>query len=222
MQAVGAIVDRQVIDLAVKRELALGDPVAIAADQRAKVGVGVEIAVEIVEAERHVVDLAVLVGNLDRLDRAAIGDDVHLHAVAVLEAIHLHRLAVGHGPERLHRYGKRSGVSGASERDNARRQCGKTDRGVKFVHMRPPWSGLTPGVAEKSMCATPEREKVAPLFARPKSSRRSLDSLAGRSLEERRLERRDVVRWNPVRGRAGEVSKSATTGAALRNSVQNS
>ena len=138
MQAVGTVIDRQMVRLAVERELALGDAIAVAADQGSEIGVGVEVAVEIVEAERNVVDLAVLVGNLDRLDRAAIGDDVHLHAVAVLQAIHLHRLAIRHRSERLHRYGERSGVSDARERDNTGRQRGQADRGREFIHMRPP------------------------------------------------------------------------------------
>ena len=120
VQSVRRVIDRYAVGLSVQRELAVRDPIGVPTDQRAKEGFGMEVAVEVIEAESHVVDVTVLVRHHDRLDRAAIGDDVHFHAVCVLQVIHLHRLAVRHFPERRHVNGKRR-----------RRDCFCKRRGAK-------------------------------------------------------------------------------------------
>ena len=54
MQGIGSIVDGERVALAIQRELALGNPVAVAADDGAEVRIVLQVAVERVEAERHV------------------------------------------------------------------------------------------------------------------------------------------------------------------------
>ena len=87
--------------VAVQLEGAAGDAVAVAADERAEVGVVVrDVAGQVVEAEDDVLDVPVLVGDLERLDDAAVGEDAHRH-VAVGQGPALDVGAVGRGAEGL-------------------------------------------------------------------------------------------------------------------------
>ena len=60
-----AIVDGELVLDAVEREASFGDAIAVTADQRAEVRMWFEVAVEIVEAEHHVVKLSIAIGNFE-------------------------------------------------------------------------------------------------------------------------------------------------------------
>ena len=110
VQRVGRIVDRQIVGFAVERELAFGDAVAVASDQRAEEGAALlcvavaDVAVEIVKAENDVGGVAVAIGRLERDDDAAIGDDGGFDA-SVGQRVRLDLGAIGHFSKRLCRHG---------------------------------------------------------------------------------------------------------------------
>ena len=76
---VGVILIEDVID-AVERELAVGDAVADAADDRAEVGVGLLPAGNVVEPDRHILEFAGGVGDEQANDLAARVGDLHHEA----------------------------------------------------------------------------------------------------------------------------------------------
>ena len=94
MQRVGLVVLRHLIALAVEFERTFGEAIAEAADGRAEVGGAFLVALHIIEAEHDVVELAVLVGDFQRLQGRAVGDDGGLHAVAVAQDVLLDGRAV--------------------------------------------------------------------------------------------------------------------------------
>ena len=102
MQGVGAVVDRQRVFLAVERELALGDAVAVAADQRAEVRAVLDVIGQVVVAEHHVAEVAVAVGHLQEDDEAAVIADAGLGALVVAQRVEVHRGAVLRLAEGLH------------------------------------------------------------------------------------------------------------------------
>src|SRR3546814_9769211 len=67
---VGAVVERELIGLAVETELSARDPVRIAADGHREIIGLVDIARKVVIAEQHVGALAVAVGRGQRLQRS--------------------------------------------------------------------------------------------------------------------------------------------------------
>src|SRR5208283_2346599 len=76
MESIGRIVDVQVVFLAVERELAIGDAVAVAADCGAEVRMRVTfVALELVETKNDVAELAILVGNEKLSESGAISND---------------------------------------------------------------------------------------------------------------------------------------------------
>jgi hypothetical protein len=101
VQAVRAVVDRQLVGFAVQAEGAAGDPVAEPADQGPEVGIALDVALQVVEAERHVVELAVAVGHPDRLYDPAVGQDGHFHPVGVGQGVDIDLGAVGQRAERV-------------------------------------------------------------------------------------------------------------------------
>ena len=94
------VVELKRVLLAVERELARADAVAVAAHERAVVGAAVlgHVLVERRPAERDVLEVAVAVGH-DRLDEAAaeVGE-LELEAVRVHEAPQAHLFAVKRAP----------------------------------------------------------------------------------------------------------------------------
>ena len=78
MEGVLAVVDGERVGLAVEREASLGDAIGVAADERPEVSRLAGIAVERVEAEDDVGELAGLVGDGERDDDAAVGGDAGL------------------------------------------------------------------------------------------------------------------------------------------------
>ena len=101
VQRVGTVVGGELVLLAVQGEGGVGDPVAVAADDGPEVRVRLQVAVDRVEAEGHVGGAARAVGHDDPLHDGAPRDDVHLHAVRVLERVALDRGAVERLAERL-------------------------------------------------------------------------------------------------------------------------
>src|SRR5215211_4770989 len=97
VQVVGRVVDGQLVGDAVEGEAALVDAVGVAAGDAAEVGVaGLEVALERVEAEGDVGLVAVAVGHPQRLDGAAVGDQLHLHAAPIGQGVAVDHGAVGH------------------------------------------------------------------------------------------------------------------------------
>ena len=61
-----AVVDGEFVFDAVERETSFGDAIAVAADDRAEVGIVLfQIALEIVETEHDVVKLAIAIGDIE-------------------------------------------------------------------------------------------------------------------------------------------------------------
>ena len=93
MQRVRAVVFGQVIRRAVDGELAIGDAIGVAADDRAEVRRVLEVAGEAVEAEHDIVELSRAVGRADRRDDPAVRHDLDFDAVRIREReLSLHRV----------------------------------------------------------------------------------------------------------------------------------
>src|ERR1035441_7348844 len=89
-----AVVRRQRAGFAFEREFGAADAVAVAADERAEVRSGLEIAVQIIVAEHDIAEFAVFVRHFERLDDAAVGHDARFHSLAVAQGVNCHRRAV--------------------------------------------------------------------------------------------------------------------------------
>src|SRR5262249_5023457 len=116
VESVGAVVDGNLIGLAIERELALADAVAVAANDRAEVSLGVvEKALQRIVAENDVGHLAGAVRSSDADDLRPVCHDPHFN-LAALERIDWHRLSIrGMTPYRhLH----------FSLRNSGKRHCG--------------------------------------------------------------------------------------------------
>src|SRR5437867_6641481 len=102
MQMVLAIVLREPVLAAVQREPALRDPVAVTADDRAKVGpVVLQIALQVVETEHNIRQLAVAIRRLERNQYAAIVRDPGLNPMDIRQRVEFNRLLIGSLSERL-------------------------------------------------------------------------------------------------------------------------
>jgi len=97
VQVVRPVVGRELVGLAVERELPLGDPVAVAADDRAEEGRRriADVAVQRVEAEHDVADLSAAIGRLQTGNDAAVADGLDRDAVGIGEREHLDGLPIG-------------------------------------------------------------------------------------------------------------------------------
>ena len=92
MQAVAVIVGDELVLLAVERELAVADAVAIATDECtevAAVGTILDIVGYVVMTQAHVGHLAVLVGHHDADDASAEVGEAYFHACCVLQYVKL-------------------------------------------------------------------------------------------------------------------------------------
>ena len=83
MQAVRAVVLRQLVLHAIQRKSGLGDAVGVAADQSAEKGVVTEVIVEVVETQDDVRHFAVPVGREKGNHPAAVIRDADFDTVAV-------------------------------------------------------------------------------------------------------------------------------------------
>ena len=99
MQVIGTVVRGELIGAAVERESALRDPVAVASDGRAEVGIRFEVAVKIVEPQDDVGDVTAAIGHANRDNRCTVRDRPHLDA-AVGQGEELDVAAVRCAPER--------------------------------------------------------------------------------------------------------------------------
>ena len=94
MQRVRAVVFRKLISGAVERELALGNPIGVAADDCTEVRRVFEVSTEAVEAEHDVVEVAGAVRCADDGDDAAVRHHANLDAVRIRERKELDAAAI--------------------------------------------------------------------------------------------------------------------------------
>ena len=123
VQGVPAVVGGELVLLAVEGEARLADAVGIAAHHLAGEEVVLEIAVQIVEAEHHVAQLALGVEDLQRNHGGAPGHDPGFHPVAVGQREQLDRSSVGG----LAEWGARR------QRRNRQPVCAKTQKSHVFT-----------------------------------------------------------------------------------------
>ncbi len=93
VQTVRAIVDGKAVNRTVECESSTRNPVAIAADDRAEVGVIVEIPTQAVIAEDDVIEPARAVRRLERGDDPAVVGEPHFDAVNIRESEQLDSLS---------------------------------------------------------------------------------------------------------------------------------
>ena len=95
VQGVRPVVGGELVGLAVEREFTLGNAVAVAPNQRPKVGVGLAesralVAAHLVEAQNYITQLTRPVRHEQAGERAAEIADGSLQAVGVGEGVELH------------------------------------------------------------------------------------------------------------------------------------
>ena len=89
------IVCREWIFCVIQGELAASDAVANPANDRTEKWVAVQIGIERIEAEHHIGAVAITIRHQDRGDDAAVGCELHFHAVVIGERVKIDRLSVG-------------------------------------------------------------------------------------------------------------------------------
>ena len=87
------VVSRQFVFRSVEREFAKGDAVAVAADQRAKVGVHFLVALDVVEAQDAVLELSISVGQEQFGYFPAVVVDFHFDSARALQGVGVHVFA---------------------------------------------------------------------------------------------------------------------------------
>ncbi len=85
MQTVAEVIQRQLILLAVQREAAVSNAVSVATDRGTEVRGLIDIVLNAVEAEHHILHSALLVGHEDRDDTSAEVSHADLHPIHVLQ-----------------------------------------------------------------------------------------------------------------------------------------
>ena len=81
MQRVGAVILGQRVFHPVEGERRVGDPVGIASHDDAEIGRVDQISIELVVAQDHVAEVAVLVRHPNRHNDAALSHGAHFHAL---------------------------------------------------------------------------------------------------------------------------------------------
>ena len=126
VQRVRAVVGVERVGDAVERELRAADAVAVAADDRAEVRVGLRVGLarvagDGVEAERDVGLAPAPVGHDELLDDAAVGEDRHRHAARVAQRVAVDRRPAHRGRQRAEaRLGDAEATGPASGRRRTR------------------------------------------------------------------------------------------------------
>ena len=90
MQAVGTVVDGELVVLAVNRELAFGDAIAVATDEGSEVAAFCAVLLvvsDVVMSEADIGHVAVLVGDHDADDASSEVREAHFHAFSVGEDV---------------------------------------------------------------------------------------------------------------------------------------
>src|SRR6266542_2074286 len=102
VQMVFAIVLREPVLPAIQSKPALRNPVAVTADDRAKVGpVVFQIALRAVETEHNIRQSAIAIRRLERNQYAAVVRDPRLNPMGVRQRVEIDRLLIGSLSERL-------------------------------------------------------------------------------------------------------------------------
>ena len=99
VEVVLPIVSGQFVLDSVQSETPLGNAVGVASHQRAEKGVLGKIALQGVESQDDVVEIAVPVGGPEGDDDAAVGDDPDFKAGRIRQSVDSDALAVRSGPE---------------------------------------------------------------------------------------------------------------------------
>ena len=98
VQTVGAVVDGQLVLLAMQLEPAFADAVAVAAHQRREVGLGaLYYVLDVVVALYHVGVVAVAVGHHDGYDSTAIVGDSHFITLLIFKDVQIRFFAIDCG-----------------------------------------------------------------------------------------------------------------------------
>ena len=93
MQRVHAVVRGERVAFAIERKFSVRNAVAVAANQRAKIRRRLDVAVQVVETQHDVGELAGFIRRLERRDDAAVSHDRRRHAVTVAQRIKFNGLA---------------------------------------------------------------------------------------------------------------------------------
>ncbi len=125
MQRVGAIVERHLVALAVEFKGTAGQAIAEAPDGCTKKCSAALIALHVIEAQHHVIELAVFVRHLKGLQHATVGDHGGLHAMAVTQHVLFDGGAVIGFAERFLLAGQAGGMGAAAGDQHGQRQAGK-------------------------------------------------------------------------------------------------
>ena len=126
VQVVLAVVDRQLVLLAVEREASFADAVAEASHDGSAVFVGrAEIGVDAVVSPYHVAEAAVGGRNPERDDACAVIGELHGHAVGVLQGVESDGFPVDFGSEGggIEQFDAVSAVAIACAGEHAGRGC---------------------------------------------------------------------------------------------------
>ena len=101
MQGVGAIILRQRVFLAIKRELGVADAISITSHEGPEKRILVKVAGERIESQRYVGKVPALIGGLHGNDNSAIGHHADFDAVRVGQGIKLDGFPVGRASKRF-------------------------------------------------------------------------------------------------------------------------
>ncbi len=96
MQGIWPIVGRNLILFPFQLKLALGNAITVAPYNRAKVWTLLDVLVQIVETQRHILQLSVFIRYDDRLYDAAIRQDPHPHLMDIGQNVFCHRCSIWH------------------------------------------------------------------------------------------------------------------------------
>jgi hypothetical protein len=116
VQVVDAVVRRELDGRSVEREPAVGDPVAVAADDSAEVAALGQIVVEVVEAEHDIVHATGAIRHPHGNDRRAVGHRADFDAAVI---------------------GEREDLDGGAAGQRAERRAGDGHRGQEYGNGQP-------------------------------------------------------------------------------------
>src|SRR5690606_24236625 len=95
VQGIRPIVGGALVGRSVQRELGVADSVAVAADQRTKIGTALEISIDRLVPQRDIAECAIAVRYLQRSDDSTVVRDADFHAGSVAERVQFQGCAVG-------------------------------------------------------------------------------------------------------------------------------
>src|SRR3954463_4440068 len=101
MQAVGTVVQRELVFLSLQGETPLGDAVRKTADKGAHGGLTVFDLLDGLVALHHICQLAMAIRHQHLFNARAVVRDAHLHPVSIADGVKVDRLAIDLGAELL-------------------------------------------------------------------------------------------------------------------------